>query len=117
MVYIHLEKLLFHSFHGIHDEEKILGNQFEVNCKIGFQENEAIISHIDDTIDYSVLYDLIKKEMNIPTLLIETVAMRIGHGACKIFSDIKNIEVTIKKLSPPMAGIQGSAGVTWHKEF
>ena len=117
MVYIHLEKLLFHSFHGIHDEEKILGNQFEVNCKVGFQERENIIIHIDDTIDYSILYDLIEKEMNIATLLIETVAMRIGHGACKIFPEIKNIEVTIKKLSPPMAGIQGSAGVTWHKEF
>ncbi len=117
MVYIHLEKLLFHSFHGIHDEEKILGNQFEVNCKIGFQERETIITHIDDTIDYSILYDLIKNEMNIPTLLIETVAMRIGHGACNIFSGVKNIEVIIKKMSPPMAGIQGSAGVTWHREF
>ena len=117
MVYIQLEKLLFHSFHGIHDEEKILGNQFEVNCKIGFQERENIITHIDDTIDYSTLYDLIKKEMDIPTLLLETVAMRIGHNACTIFPDIKNIEITIKKLSPPMVAFQGAACVTWHKEF
>ncbi|MBS1735113.1 MAG: dihydroneopterin aldolase [Bacteroidetes bacterium] len=117
MIYIHLDKLLFHAFHGIHDEEKVLGNQFEVNCKIGFHEKESIITHIDDTLDYSSLYNLIQNEMNIPTLLLETVAMRIGHSACIAFPDIKNIEVTIKKLSLPMAGFQGAAGVTWYKEF
>ena len=30
---IHLHNLLFHAFHGIYEQEKIVGNDFEVNVK------------------------------------------------------------------------------------
>ena len=34
MLIIHLHKLLFHSFHGLYEEEQVLGNEFEVNTDI-----------------------------------------------------------------------------------
>jgi dihydroneopterin aldolase len=31
---IHLNNLLFHAYHGLYEEEQILGNNFEVNITI-----------------------------------------------------------------------------------
>ena len=117
MVTIHLDKLRFNAFHGIHDEERILGNEYIVDCIIEFHENEEVIVHIDDTINYVAVYDIIKNRMAVPTHLLETVAMKIGYEIYESFPQVKSISVSITKLHPPIEAIQGSVGVKWHKEF
>lgn len=117
MISIHLDKLHFNSFHGVHEEEKILGNEYIVDCLINFHEREEVIVHIDDTINYVAVYEIIKNHMAIPTNLLETVAMKIGYDIHEKFPDVKCISVSITKLHPPIEAIQGSVGVKWHKEF
>ena len=117
MITIHLDKLRFNAFHGILDEERILGNEYIVDCTVDFYENEEVIVHIDDTINYVTVFDIIKKRMSIPTHLLETVAMQIGFEIYESFPQVKSISVSITKLNPPIEAIQGSVGVKWHKEF
>lgn len=117
MITIHLDKLRFNSFHGIHEEEKILGNEYIVDCKIDYHEYQQVIEHIDDTINYVTVYEIIKKRMAIPTPLLETIAMRIGNEIQETFPEVKCIMVSITKVHPPIEAIQGSAGVKWYKEF
>ncbi|MEO6136937.1 MAG: dihydroneopterin aldolase [Ginsengibacter sp.] len=117
MITIHLERLLFTAYHGIHKEEKILGNEYEVDCKVEFHEGEKIIDHIDDTINYVEIYSIIKERMKTAKPLLEAVIMQMGNEIYDQFPQVKSIHISIKKLHPPIAGMQGSVGVSWNKQF
>jgi dihydroneopterin aldolase len=55
--------------------------------------------------------------MNIPTPLLETVVMEAGNTIHNTFPDLKSIFISIKKMHPPIEGMQGAAEVSWHKQF
>lgn len=117
MISVQLHDLLFNAFHGIHEEEKILGNEYIVDVSIEFNEKNDPIIHINETFNYSAVYNIIKKRMNIPTPLLETVVMETGNEIHTEFPGLKSISISIKKMHPPIEGMQGSAGVRWYKEF
>lgn len=117
MVTVQLEDLHFNAFHGIHEEEKILGNEYVVNAAMEFHEKDETIVRISDTINYATIYHIIKKRMDIPTPLLETLVMETGKEIHHEFPELKSIFISIKKMHPPIEGMQGAAGVSWHKEF
>ncbi len=63
MVTVQLQNLLFNAFHGIQEEEKILGNEYVVNVSIEFHERDEVIERINETVNYAVLYNIIKKSI------------------------------------------------------
>jgi len=117
MITVQLQDLLFNAFHGIHEEEKILGNQYIVNASVEFLEIDEVIHHIEDTVNYTTIYNIIKKRMSIPTPLLETIVMEIGNEIHHEFPHLKSVSISLQKMHPPIEGMQGSAGVKWHKEF
>jgi len=117
MITVYLQDLHFFAFHGIHEEEQKLGNEYIVNVSLEFHENLEVITHINDTINYALIYDFIKKRMSIPTPLLETIVMEIGNEIHAEYPDLKSIDISVKKMHPPIEGIQGSAGVSWQKKF
>lgn len=117
MLTVQLKNLLFTAFHGIHEEERILGNEYVVNVRVQFHERDEVIEHINDTVNYAVIFNIIKKRMNIPTPLLETIVMRAGNEIYSVYPDLKSISVSIKKMHPPIEGMQGAAEVSWHKDF
>ncbi|MDP4285417.1 MAG: dihydroneopterin aldolase [Bacteroidota bacterium] len=117
MITIHLHNLMFNGFHGIHDEEKLLGNDYIVDASLEFHETADVITHINETINYASVYQFIKKHMSIPTPLLETIVMKIGNELHTEYPFLKSIHISVKKLHPPIEGIQGAAGVTWEKQF
>ena len=117
MITIHLHNLKFYSFHGVHEEETLLGNEYEVNADVQFHEESAGINSLSQTINYADVYDMIKKRMHIPTKLLETVVMDIGNSIHEKYNYVRHINISLKKVHPPIEGIQGSVGVSWHKEF
>lgn len=117
MITVQLHNLLFSGYHGIHDEERILGNEYIFDASMEFHENKEVINHINDTINYSAVYNIIKRRMAIPTPLLETIVMEIGKEIYLEYPLLKSIRLSLKKLHPPIEGIQGSAGVSWQKTF
>ncbi|MDQ2719776.1 MAG: dihydroneopterin aldolase [Bacteroidota bacterium] len=117
MITVQLHNLLFNGFHGIHEEERILGNEYIIDASLEFHESAEVITHIDDTINYEPIYNFIKKRMSIPTPLLETIVMEIGNEIHAEYPMLKSINISIKKLHPPIEGIQGAAGVSWEKQF
>lgn len=117
MITVRLNDLHFFSFHGILEEEKKIGNDYVVNVSLEFHENEEVISHIDDTINYESIYHLIRKRMSIPTPLLETIVMETGNEIHLLYPDLKSIFISLKKMHPPIEGIQGEAEVSWQKKF
>lgn len=117
MISVELNGLSFQAYHGILQEEKVLGNTYQVDCNVQVFEGPEIIRHIDHTIDYTKVYNIIKKWMAVATPLLETVCMEIGKEIQEKFPDVKFISVTIKKMHPPIEGFTGHTAVTWHKEY
>jgi dihydroneopterin aldolase len=116
MFTINLHNLIFHSFHGVHEEERILGAEFIVNAELSFKETNTIIS-LEQTIDYVKIYALIKQRMSVPTALLETVAQGLADSIYAIDNRIASISINIKKTNPPIENFQGSVGVSFKKDF
>ncbi len=117
MITVHLYNLKFYGYHGVHEEEKILGNEYEINLDVQFHEEHEMIDSISETIDYTNLYEIIKQRMTVPTQLLETIVMDIGNTIHDRYNYIRSIKISLQKVHPPITAMQGSAGVTWHKEF
>ena len=116
MLTIHLHKLLFHSFHGVYEEEQILGNQFEVNVDVDVDAPKHINS-IHQTVNYVTIYHCIKQQMLVATPLLETVAMDITQAIHQIDKKIKSVSITIKKTAAPIENFQGIVGVSCKTVF
>ncbi len=112
MLIIHLHKLLFHSFHGVYQEEQLLGNEFEVNADIELDTNEQL-TKLRQTVNYVTVYEVIKQRMQQSTPLLETVAQELNQSIHKMDDRIKSVSITIKKLSPPIENFQGEVGVSY----
>jgi dihydroneopterin aldolase len=113
---IHLHNVEFFAYHGVHDEEKILGNEYEVNADISF-EPAGPVTQLDQTIDYVAVYQLIKNRMTIPSLLLETVAEDIIAAIHAKFQQTSSISILIRKKYPPVTAFIGSVSVSCTKEF
>jgi dihydroneopterin aldolase len=116
MFTINLHKLIFHSFHGIHEEEKIVGNEFEVNVSLSFNAGEQITT-LEQTINYATVYEIIKHRMQTATPLLETLVQDLTESIHAFDNRIQSISVSVEKKNPPISNMEGSVSVHYKKDF
>jgi dihydroneopterin aldolase len=116
MFTIHLNKLAFFAHHGMHDEEAVTGTAFEVDVSVQFDAQGKITS-IHQTINYAAVYDLIKKHMVKPEALMETLAQNIAEDIYSLDNRIRAINISIKKLQPPIRNFIGNVAVSYSKVY
>ncbi len=116
MFTINLHNLNFHSFHGIHEEERILGNEFEVNVSLSFIAGEQITT-LEQTINYATVYEIIKHRMQTATPLLETLVQDLTKEIHALDNRIQSISVSIEKKNPPIPNMEGSVSVHYKKDF
>lgn len=112
MFTIHLHNLKFYSYHGVHEEENILGNEYEVNADVGYTAREKV-TRLTDTINYVSIFLLIKKHMDNPTPLLESLVQRIAHDIKAMDARVNAVSVNIKKTNPPVLSYAGNVAVTY----
>ncbi len=113
--YIYLRDARFHAFHGVMPQETKVGTDFVVTVKVGVDVAKAVASdNVDDTLNYAALYDAVKREMAIPSKLLEHVAGRIGRAVMDQFPDVSSVYVSVTKINPPMGADSKGAGVELH---
>ncbi len=114
---ISLEEMEFHAFHGCLEHEKQLGNTFVVTISLRIDTQLAATTDLlSDTLNYQLVYDLVKKEMEIPARLIEHLAQRILNRVFDTFPEIRHIELKLKKLNPPLGGKVAAVSIETEKE-
>lgn len=113
MIKIHLNNLQFHAYHGLFEEEQILGNDFEVNISIEQKLVNEKIESIHQTIDYSKVYAIVKERMEQATPLLETIAQEVCTKILDEFDLAEKIHFSIKKLNPPITQFQGNVGISF----
>lgn len=114
---IELTGLRFHAFHGLYEEEKKTGNEFEVNLWVDYIPSAEVISEISDTVNYADLFGIVRSGMNKPTALLETLAIQITEAIWESFPQIKKTDILISKLHPPITQFTGRVGVRYSKEI
>jgi len=95
----------------------LLLDEYILDASVDFHEGLNVIKSINDTINYADIYNIIRERMNVPTPLLETVVMEIGDEIHNEFPQLKAIKISLKKMNPPIEGMQGSAGVNWQRQF
>ena len=112
---ISLDKLVFFGYHGLYVEEKKLGNTYIVDILIDFTPKPSGINHLEQTIDYVQVYALIKKWMDIPTPLLETLVGNMADDILKEQLLAEKVMVKITKQHLPIAEFEGTASVSIEK--
>lgn len=113
MLVIALHNVQFAAFHGLHPQEKITGNTFVVNLKVTTPAPAGAVIQINDTIDYSMLYAIVKDIMAVPVDLLETLVQKITAAILTGYPQVVAVEVQIEKLNPPIEGFNGSTSVSY----
>ena len=109
---IALEGMQFHAYHGIYPIEKERGNTFEVDLTVEVDLVSDLKDDINNTVDYEVLFAIVKGEMEKPAKLIETVAANILEVVFETCAGVDRAEVKLSKLDPPIGGDCKRASVT-----
>lgn len=114
---ISLEGLEFHAFHGVYPHERESGNFFQVDIAVD-TDFTAAADHDDllGTVNYEILFKIVKEEMELPSKLLETVAEKIIHRVLKDLPAVLTVELKISKLNPPIGGKCRVSSVTIRKE-
>ena len=102
---IELRGLDFHAHHGVLPEERLQGNTFTVDLTMEADISHAIATdELSGTINYAEAYEVIKREMEIPSLLLEHVCGRICTALLNRFPTLQQATIRVTKHNPPIAG-------------
>lgn len=108
-----IESYTFFSYHGVAEQERRVGNDYEVSLRVDYPLERAMESDsLCDTLDYAALYALVAAEMSVPSQLLEHVAGRIWRAISGRFPCVAGGRLRIAKLTPPIPGEIGEAVVT-----
>ena len=110
---IELVGMEFHAFHGCLEEERREGNTFMVDFRGKADLKKAAKSdNLEDTIDYSKVYEIVAAEMAKPSNLLENVAARIVDAVNRAELGFWFVQVRVSKKNPPVGGICSWSRVT-----
>ncbi len=114
---VRLKNMVFHAHHGYYEEERRIGQRFEVDVELLLDVKKAAASdHIRDTIDMYKVYQtvervVIKKQFK----LVETLAEIIAATLLQKFS-IHEVNVCVRKPNSPVPGISDGIEVEIYRE-
>ena len=112
MATIAINGMSFYAHHGCFDQERMIGTHFRVDLVFSTDTSLAEqTDSIDHTVSYLDVYQVVSREMNQPSHLLEHVARRICDAVLAASPAIETIGVKVHKLAPPLGGQMDSVSV------
>ena len=112
---IFIAGLRLRACHGVLPQERIVGGDFEVNLSVEYDITRAMATDdVADTLSYADLSELVRREMAVPSNLLEHVAGRIAKAIIERWPQVQSVSLSITKLNPPMGADCDGAGVELH---
>ena len=104
---VEIEEMEFFAYHGCFEAEHV--------C-MHYECDRAVLSdQVADALNYQTAYEIISKEMMIPSHLLEHVGGRILDALYAAFPQLQYAKVKISKMNPPLGGQIGCTSVTLEK--
>ena len=102
----------FYAHHGCFTQERAIGTHFTVDLSFTTDTSRAEVSdNIADTVSYLDVYQVVKREMQQPSNLLEQVARRVGEAVLREFPAVSDIKMKVSKMNPPLGGQMHSVSV------
>ncbi|PWS28984.1 dihydroneopterin aldolase [Pedobacter yonginense] len=98
------------ALHGFYPEEQLIGTHFIVDLETEFMAR-GFEDELSQTVNYEHLNTIILSEMKNTQKLLETVLHNIISRVIDLYPFIETVNVSIKKLNPPMPGQIGHSFV------
>lgn len=104
---IRLVNAKFYAWHGVHEEERLLGGTYEVDAELHFDFLPAAgTDEIGSTVDYSRAYEIIRGIMTgRKAALIETLAFDIAATLMREFPVLESVTTRVRKRNLPLGGL------------
>lgn len=112
-IIVRLTDLRFYAHIGLFKQEKRVGNEFRVNIEVGYPASIFSSEDLSTSISYADIYEEVKREMSKEWDLLESVALSIQDVILKRWQQITEGKISIEKMSPPIAGIEGRCGIEY----
>jgi len=101
MLTVSLHGIRIHAPIGMYAEEKITGNDFEIDVDVYVPVNDA---QPWPFVDYSLINDTVANVFQQPGEMLETFAQLIHRTLKEQVPFAEKIKVAIRKMHPPMEG-------------
>ncbi len=115
MLYIFLKDVRLKAFHGVYEEERVLGGDFVVNLEVQYLPELRIIIELEDTLNYEALFQMVQQRMAQPTALLEQIVMELTAQIMEKYPQIRFCRLHIEKCNPPIEGLRGSVCVAFER--
>ncbi len=104
---IKLKNMTFHAFHGVWDEEREIGQRFEVDVELHLDILRAAkTDKLKDTVDLVKVFEDVESVIqNGRFRLVETMAQKVAEELLAHF-EINQVLVRVRKPHAPIRGIQ-----------
>lgn len=101
----------FYSSIGVFEQERLVGNEFLLDLHVEYDAERFEKENLASSISYADLYEITKEYMGQEYLLLESVCLDIRNHILGSWPFIESGNIRIIKVSPPIAGMEGSCGV------
>lgn len=101
---IEVNGLRLQGYHGVAEQERRVGNLFEidVHLTIDLEERELAADDVSATVSYADVIEEVKRQMLTPSALLEHVAWRMARAMMQRFGRVESGMVRVSKLTPPL---------------
>lgn len=103
-VEISVNRIKVYAYHGCQPQERVVGTDFYVTVS-AIVEVEASAwrdDRLEGTADYSRFVSITRREMAVPSNLLEHVAARIASSVLNECPSVQKVSISIEKENPPL---------------
>ena len=102
---VKLINMVFYGYHGVIEQEKVLGGKYEVDIEFEFDMTSAIkTDHLRDTISYEEIYQLVQDVVtNSKFHLIEALAGKL----LRVIFNTYPVDLVLVRIRKPNAPVKG----------
>ena len=101
---ISVNRIKVYAYHGVSPQERTVGADFYVTVSALVEVGASAWQddQLEGTADYSRFVSIVRREMAVPSNLLEHVASRIASAVLKECPPVQKVSVTIEKENPPL---------------
>ena len=105
MAVISIEGMEFYAYHGCFKEEQLIGTWFIVDLFLTTDTTSAEqTDNLHETVNYLEVYQVVKREMEVNSKLLEHVGRRILKEVHDQFPSVEKARIKVRKMNPPLGG-------------
>ena len=99
-----VNRIKVYARHGVSPQERTVGADFyvTVSALVDVEDSAWCDDQLEGTADYSRFVSIVRREMAVPSKLLEHVAARIASAVLEECPSVLKVSVTIEKENPPL---------------